>query len=203
LFDHPERFDQWLKYSRFLGVDKVHLNVHESFIERAWQDYPSLNESLKTGYAEMEVWTRTRNYWYSQVLKYNDCLYRHIGVFEYGLFLDTDDFFNPMVPNEGDIHHYFSELFSSDNAGSVELKWHQMECAPVKSDAPNGNLTSILTGHDWKLRHVPKCAHRLSAVMYTTIHYAENLLQGYRRVRSDEKLVYVAHNRITTTRNCS
>jgi hypothetical protein len=206
LFDHPERFDQWLKYSRFFGVDKVHLNVHESFAEKAWQDYPFLNESLKTGFAEMEVWKNSRIYWYSEMLKYNDCLYRHIGVFEFGLFLDADDFFNPTVPNERDIHYYFPKLFSNKNIGSVEFQWHQMKCAPVRSkvkETPNGNLTNILTGHEWTLRSARKSANRLSSVLLMAVHNVDNLLQGYHRVRSDGKLAYVAHNRITTTKDCS
>jgi hypothetical protein len=138
MYSYPDAFEPWLRYIHYLKVNGVHFNVHKSFAEMSVLGYPFLSESLKNKFAHMDVWQDTvgdRIYGYSQIMKYNDCLYRHIGVFEYALFIDYDDFFNPMVPNERDIHYYFSKLFSNRNVGSVEFQWHQMKCGLNKCDS--------------------------------------------------------------------
>jgi hypothetical protein len=204
MYSHPETFEPWLRYIHYLKVDGVYFNVHKSFNQKS---YPFLNKSLENEFAHMDVWQDTvgdRIHEYSQITKYNDCLYRHIGVFEYALFIDYDDFFNPMIANKTDIHYYFAKFFSDRNVGSVYLEWHQMKCGPIKSQinsTTNGNLTSILTGSKWTLRTSRKCAHRLSAAQFVAIHGAEKLMKGHRTFYSDGELAYVAHNRITN-RNC-
>ena len=208
IFGDPDKFDQWLIYNKYLGVDRIHFNSDMSFAESSVRKYPFYNESLRTGFVHVEAWTDIagkRNFYRSQILKYHDCLYRHVGVFEYGLFLDYDDFFNPTVAKKRDIHDFFSKFFHSDNVGSVYLPWRQMKCGPIKSqvnNAPHGNLTSILTGPGSSLRSEKKCAHRLNAVLFVAIHNVEKLLPGYRLINYKEKSVYVAHNRYTN-KDCS
>ena len=208
IYGDPDKFDQWLIYNKYLGVEQIHFNSDMSFAESSVRKYPFYNESLRTGFVHVEAWTDIagkRNFYRSQILKYHDCLYRHIGVFEYGLFLDFDDFFNPTVAKKRDIHDFFSKFFHSDNVGSVYLPWRQMKCGPIKSqvnNAPHGNLTSILTGPGSSLRSEKKCAHRLNAVLFVAIHNVEKLLPGYRLINYKEKSVYVAHNRYTN-KDCS
>ena len=56
LFGQPPYFNEWLKYQRAIGIDRVHLNVEASFARNATQSYPYLKEALSTGFASMEVW---------------------------------------------------------------------------------------------------------------------------------------------------
>ena len=200
MYGHPDNLDQWLIYHKYLGVERVHFNAHKSFSENASQKYPFYSESLRTGFVQVDVWPDIvgyRNFYHSQILKYHDCLYHHIGMFEYGFFLDYDDFFNPIVPNNTDIHYYFSHFFTYQ-VGSVCMPWRQMKCGPIKSrvkDVPHGNLTSILSGNKSELRPEKKCAHRLNAAQFLAVHNVDKMLPGYRRTFSSATLAYVAHNR--------
>ena len=149
----------------------------------------------------MEIWRSIvggRIFYHSQKLKYQDCLYRYIGVFEYVVILDYDDFFNPIIPEHKDIHYYLSEFFHSDNIGTVCMPWRQMECRPVESlirDVPHGNLTAILGGYESHLRDQTKCVHRLIAPTMISVHGVLELLPNYTKTSSPHELAYVAHNR--------
>ncbi len=183
LYHHPDRLDEWLRYHKHLGVEGIYVQADTSFSENATHIYPYLNDN--------------RNFYFSQLIKYQACVYRHIGVFEYGLFLDYDDFFNPIIPNQKNIHYYFSKFFSN-NVGSVCMQWRQMECRPIEKqikDIPHGNLTSILSGYSSKWRTEKKCAHRLNAAVSVEVHNVQKRLPGYRRSYHDGKSAYVAHNR--------
>ena len=109
-----------------------------------------------------------------------------------------DDFFTPLLPDHRDIKYYTSMLFANPKIGSACFAWHQMQCAPDESlhnTLKDGNLTSILSGYEWKprLRNVGKCAHRLDAIVYVLIHGAERKFSGYEHQLVDETLAYVAH----------
>ena len=204
LYDHPGRLHDWLRYQKTLGVDLVHLNVDISFSENAAKIYPFLNESLHNGFVKMEVWRDIVGkgmFYKGQITKYMDCLYRYIGIFEYGLFYDVDDFFNPVLEDHWDLKYYTSRLFANPKIGSVCFAWHQMQCAPDESlhnTLRDGNLTSVLSGYKLKpqLRNVRKCAHRLDAIVYVLIHGAERRFSGYGYRIANESLAYVAHNHI-------
>lgn len=201
MFGNPDRFDQWVKYHKSLNVDRVHVQAHTSFSDNASQVYPFFKKSLSNGFVRMDIWNPllyNRSTFHNQMLKYQDCVYRHIGLFEYGLLYDYDDFFNPIVPGQKDIHYYFSRFFSNGIAGTVCVPWHQMKCGPIEQlvrDAPDGNLTSILGDGQSSVRGEKKCAYRLSAPLMVSIHKVQTLIQDYERIDSAPELAYVAHNR--------
>ena len=202
LFGRPERFHDWLRYQKTLGVDFVHLNVDVSFASKALANYPFLNESIHNGFVEMDIWNDIagrRMFYHGQITKYQDCVYRYIGEFEFGIFLDTDDFFNPLLPDHKDIHYYLSAEFANPHAGSICFPWRHMRCSLVEElhrTLVNGNLTSILGGNEMELSVTAKCAHRLSAALFVKIHDVERYLPGYHQIKSHENLAYVAHNSI-------
>ena len=205
-FGHPDRFDQWLMYQKHLGVEQVHIQAHASFADRA-HEYPFLKSSLKNGFARMEVWNdiilSNRTFYLSQKLKYQDCQSRYIGVFEFGLFCDYDDFFNPVIPKQKNIHYYLAKFFSAKDVGSFCLLWTQMTCAPIKrmvAHVPHGNLTSILSGYQSIPRKAHKCIHRMNAPLMVSVHTVVRLLGNYRKVtltRKKKGIAYVAHVRIS------
>lgn len=201
MYGHPDKFDQWVMYHHYLGVERVHVQAHTSFSDNATHAYSFFNESLSNGFVRMDIWNPllfNRSTFHNQMLKYQDCIYRHIGIFEYALLYDFDDFFNPIIPNQNDIHFYFSKFFSKKTAGTVCIPWHQMECGTIASrvkDVPHGNLTSILGSDKSDVRGEKKCAHRLSAPLMVSIHKVQTLISGYRRIDCPAELAYVAHNR--------
>lgn len=210
LYGLPKWFDEWLKYQKTIGVDMVHLNVHSSFYEKAEQTYPFFKQSLHTGFIRVEVWrdiVGKRIFYYSQIVKYQDCAFRYMGMFEYGLFYDYDDFFNPLLSDHKDIHYYLNILFIDSKIGTVRLPWKQMECGltPEKvSKLQDGNLTRALSGSRSSWRDVDKCVHRLNAILFVSIHKMQSFLPHYRTIRlpGDTDFVYVAHVR-QGTKQCS
>ena len=202
LYHHPDKVDQWVKYHKTLGADMVHINAHTSFSDNATELYPFYNESLNNGFVQLDVWRSVGNetvyYHHDQMMKYQDCLHRYIGVFDYGLFYDYDDFFNPILPDQKDIHYYFSKFFADKTTGISCIPWHQMKCGPIKKlvkDLPDGNLTSILGSEKSTRRGEKKCAYRLTAPLMLSIHNAQTLLKDFLRKDSAPELAYVAHNR--------
>lgn len=202
LYSHPKQLHDWLRYQKTLGVDFVHLNVDTSFAKNAMAIYPFLNESLHNGFVQMEVWNNIVGpgmYYRGQITKYQDCLYRYIGEFEFGIFLDSDDFFNPVLPGHKDIHYYFNVGFSNHKAGSICFSWVHMHCAPIaklQKTLADGNLTSILSGNKSVLAVTRKCAHRMNATVLVKIHETEKSFPGYEQVNDEKRLAYVAHNSI-------
>ncbi len=173
-----------------------------AFMDNSTVLYHFLEESLSNGFAQVEAWNNVvgskRMYYYGQITKYQDCIYRHINKFEYVLLLDYDDYFNPVIANQKNIHYYVDQYFSSSDVGTVMIPWRQMECRPREEKyktLQDGNLTSILSGYNFSKRPESKCAHRVNAVLYTSIHNSQELLSGYRRIRSSDEIAYVAHNR--------
>jgi hypothetical protein len=202
MFNNPEKFDQWVKYHHYLNVDRVHIQAHTSFSDGAGKAYPFFNKSLENGFVRMDIWNPllyNRSTFHNQMLKYQDCIYRHMGIFEYALIYDYDDFFNPIVPDQKDIHYYFAKFFAKEEAGTVCIPWHQMKCGPIPKlvkDVPHGNLTSILGDGTSYNRGEKKCAHRISAPLMISIHKTQALIEGYSRIDSPgDEFAYVAHNR--------
>ena len=177
-------------------------------MNNATQLYPFLNESFMKGFMDIEIWEAivgNRMYYYRQIVKYQDCIFRHMNYFEYLLVYDYDDYFNPMLPDHKDVLYYLNKFFAMSNIGTVHIPWHQMKCAPIEEKCKtlqDGNLTSVLNGPDWYLCPEAKCAHRLKAVLFLSVHSSPVLLSGYLTSTASDRLAYVAHNRYTN-KHCS
>ena len=201
LFGRPPYVNEWLRYQKFMGVDKVHLNVEASFAENATTLYPELRDGLNSGFVEMEVWKNyvgDRMYYYAQIVKYQDCLMRYAGFYEYAFLHDSDDFFNPMIPGK-DIHHHLKLVFNSAKLSSVRFRWRKFECRPVASvykNLPDGNITRSLganTTTSWIDNY--KSVYRLASAGLVAVHGEYKLLSGHRWVIADPSVAYMAHIR--------
>ena len=201
LYGHPPMFDQWLKYQQTLNVDMVHLNVDASFYNDATQVYPFLKESLETGFVQMHVWSDIVGkhiFYQGQLVKWHDCVHRYVGVFEFALFLDMDDFLVPALAEHRDVHYYLNKYFADSRVGGLYFKWRQMQCKPVPEQIktlPDGNLTSILSGSKAYWRTESKCAYRLNSVLLLLVHQAQISMPGYKTIHPDQREMYVAHLR--------
>ena len=208
VFDHPPKFNEWLKYQKAIGADMVHLNVHPSFFENATVIYPYIEEAINSGFLVIDVWkdiTGNKMYWKGQYIKYQDCAFRYVGVFEYGVFCDYDDFFTPLIPEHKDIHYYVKKFFSRNNIGTVRLPWQQYRCKPIEEiyrKLPDGNLTKSLSGYDSFRREQGKAIHRLFALERVGMHDSDELLPGFSNILSDPKLANFAHIRKSYHKDC-
>lgn len=209
LFDEPEKLDHWLIYQKTLNVDMVHLNVDTTFYRNATRNYPFLVEALDSGFVKMDVWENViddRYFYKDQLVKYQDCLYRYMGVFEYGFFLDFDDYFNPSLTQHKDIHFYLDKYFEKKNIGSVNFAWHHMSCKPspeLLDNLTDGNISSILSGNESYWRAETKTCYRLNACQFIHVHFAVAFLPGFHNiVHPNKDSVYVAHVRHTSSKLC-
>ena len=201
VFDHPPLFDQWLKYQKTLNVDMVHLNVEESFYSNATQLYPFLKEALETGFVQMYVWkniANDRTFYKGQLVKWHDCIYRYIGVFEFAFFIDADDFLVPVLAEHKDVHFYLNKYFADSHWGGLDFNWRQMKCKPVLENiktVSDGNLTSLLSSTDGYWRNEAKCAYRLNGVKNILVHFAHEYMPGFKKTYAKRSDIYMAHLR--------
>ncbi len=196
-------FNEWLKYQKALGVNKVHLDVEKSFAKSAVKRYPFLREALKSGFAHMEVWENyigDKIFYYSQVTKYQDCIMRYTGVYEFAAIYDSDDFFVPRIPGQRNIHNYTKKFFTEPQIGSVRLWWKKYVCKPdalVYKALLDCNVTQSLTNFTgyWLPNYRTKTIYRLFAVDLVGVHADYKFLPGYKYSLAERTLVYVAHIR--------
>ena len=106
---------------------------------------------MDDGFVSVEVWTRwlesdIQIRYHSQLIAYDDCIYRFLGTYDYVFMVDTDDFFVPMVPGEPTIHYYITNW--CHNSDTCELTWerHYPDCG-VGKVGKDGNVTAKLSSH--------------------------------------------------------
>ena len=206
VYSKPDTLEDWLRYQKTLGVDMVHMSADITFDENS---YPFLLESIQNGFVQYDIWNNivgSRMYNRGQILKYQNCLYRYLGVFEFGMFYDVDDFFIPRLPRHKAIHYYFNNAFSkNNNIGTVLFIWKQLLCSLIKEQRdhlPDGNLTSIVTGSTGKWRQSGKCAHRLSGTLLIDIHYRVKSQPGYVAINYSKHKAYIMHHKALPRPDC-
>ena len=96
IFDTPPHFSTWIRYQKTLGVDMIHINAQESFLSSSAYNDSFFLESLLSGFIQLQVWKEHLPpgalFYHSQALLYQDCLYRYLGVYEFCMCTDSDDF---------------------------------------------------------------------------------------------------------------
>ena len=202
LFNHPPRFNEWLIYQKTLGFDRVHLNVDRSFADNAIIIYPFLAEGLKSGFVEMEVWSKSLDtpFSYSYSVKIQDCVMRYRGVlFDYAFVQDSDEFITPLIPEQINIHYYIKEMFHDSSVGCATLQWvdlHGELDLGAFSQLKDGNVTKTLKSVHGIRRPEGKSVYKISAILMSGIHVARLLLPSYnRKYVNGETLLYMAHIR--------
>ena len=201
LFGRPQYFDPWLKYQNYLGADMVYIAADPSFSVNATIDYSFLKEALDSGFAKMEVWRNPlgkRVFWHSQLIKYQTCIMQYLGVFQYAFMLDSDDFFNPLLPSHKNLHFYVTNIFlNQPKLATAGVKWLNYCSVPDLSQIPhNGNLTATLKDHILQTKSSGrKALHRIDGILYVGIHTSFTQVKGYYKKYDNGKLAYVAHIR--------
>ncbi len=117
-------------------------------------------------------------FYYSQSLKYQDCVLRYQGRYKYMLVIDFDEYFIPYDTNMT-ILSYAKKLIAG-TTGSVILPRQQYTTRTIRQPLPiDGNMTKLYntakSTHPWE----GKSLHLVQSVMYNGVHRTDGLFPGY------------------------
>ncbi len=180
--------DQWLTYHQTIGVKFIHLNVVESFI-------PNINSSvllsnlIDSGTVYVIVWEIYLNssqvYYYSQTLKYLDCIFRYQNSYQYMMIIDFDEYFIPAGKMKN-IYSYVATMFKAKDIGSIYIpptlvyscKKSLYDNITLPSD---GNITKFYNTSKFHFtNHLGKSIHKVQTVNMIDPHRAHTLFPTYR-----------------------
>ncbi len=79
---------------------------------------------------------------HSEILRKLGCVYRYIGIYDYAMPLDTDDFFVPRIPGKTQLKDYTLKFCFSKPAGSCQFDWiwYDPSCG-LTGNMTDGNIT--------------------------------------------------------------
>ena len=193
------QLENWLRYQRTIGVDHVHMIASDSFENNGGLKQEFIKKAISDGFLSVDVWsTYLRSgieiVYHSQMLAYNDCLYRFRSRYEYVIFTDQDEYFVPLVPGKITLHYYIDNWCYKGSCMFERVEYYP-DCGLRQEYAPDGNLTSLLISKKCTKGPDKKSLHRSSAIIEVGIHYVRELMTGYQKVRVPENMAYVAHLR--------
>ena len=190
----------WLRYQKTIGVDHVHMIVEDNFVRAGGFHEAYSQQALKEGFLSIDFWPHWLNkteIYRSQMLAYEDCLYRFQGVYEYIVYSDIDDFFVPLRSDKS-IMHYL-QTWCAGHTGTCRFAWYQFypSCGwDPASVGGDGNVTAIVSYDRTKARNETKSGHQLKALVDAGVHSAMELLPGYVKNYVPSSEAYYAHLRI-------
>ncbi len=168
--------DQWLIYQKTIGVKFIHLNVHPSFLQNV-QRSSTLKQFMQNGFVKMVVWkdylNRDQVFYFSQSLKYHDCVLRYQGVIKYMMVIDFDEYFIPYSFNTS-VHVYAKKLIAGF-VGSVILPRLTYNTSKNFSEAliaKNGNRTHLYDTSVYKSGNDGKSINLIRSVDQNSVHTA-------------------------------
>ena len=205
---HPKFLREWLHYQRTIGINHVYIIAEDSFEKAGGFKDPYLKEAIDEGFVSAVVWTKwltsdTQIRYHSQLLAYDDCIYRFTGTYDYVFLVDTDDFFVPRVPDEPAIQYYIKNW--CQGAGTCKLSWvrYYPDCG-LGTTGEEGNVTANLASYSSVEDHVPKSLLKPSTVIDVGPHYPYVSMKNTKVVWMPKTKAYIAHIRSgEKPKNCS
>ena len=195
IYSTPPVLDNWLRYQKTIGVDHVYLIAEKSFRDAGNLERSPLKEMIRSGYASVEIWTPYLTgfevFYHSQMLGYEDCIYRFQGTYDYVITYDTDIFFVLLVPGELSIQYYAERLCSLGSCLFKVLTYF-LDCGVSKVGA-DGNVTAHLLSKKYFSGRDGRGLHKLHASVDIGIHEANELMPGYVTKNVPASLAYLAH----------
>ena len=204
VYETPPYFREWLHYQKTLGVDFIYINAQESFTKSEVFNDTFFRESLDNGLVQLKVWkeylSKKEVFYHSQVLYYQNCLYRFQGIYKYSIMADTDDFLTPRGSDRMSLRQHLDSLFTlKPKLGSIRLRW-------VRYYEPicGLNFTGGLLDHDGNLTQYVnitsatreknfKSIHKVSATVEAKVHEVAELMPGYCWTIVPDDVAYMAH----------
>ena len=195
IYGTPPVLENWLCYQKTIGVDHVYLIADKSFGDAGNLERSPLNEMIRGGYVSVEIWTPYLTafeiFYHSQMLGYEDCIYRFQGTYDYAFTYDPDVFFVPLVLGELSIQ-YYAERFCSKGSCTFRQIQYFLDCG-VSEVGADGNVTAHLLSNKSFNRPEGRGLHKLYASVDVGIHSALKLRPGYVMKIVPASLAYVAH----------
>lgn len=190
----------WLKYQRTIGVDHIHFIAHPSFIEWGTLQNDVVRRDIRDGFVSVEFWepwlNDTDNYHgHSQMLAYEDCVYKHRGTYDYIMMCDTDDFFMPRVPDQPRFQYYIKNWC---HYGACRFHWVERypDCGlDLDKMSPDGNITKMLISTTERRLSDNKSLYKSSVVLDVGIHMPMESISGYSVIHVPSHVAYFAHVR--------
>ena len=175
---HAMLMKENIVYQKYLGVDHVTVTATSVYLKEGGVlelvKNPEIYDLVRKGYLTFDIWKQ----WYNSIenrdwgvsLKKTACVYQYLGTYDFALSFDSDDFFNPRVPGEGNIKYYLKRFFYNVHIGSCWLFWikYHPEYCGLNAIPSNGNVTAALKSyvHDGNL--LGKSIHRTEAIIDAT-----------------------------------
>ena len=213
VFDTPPHFGAWIRYQTTLGMDMIHINAHESFLSNSLVNDSDFLESLQNGFVQLTVWKEYlppgSSFYHSQALYYQYCLYRYLGVHDYCVCADTDDFLVSIDDEDFGVHKLIKKLFRDKLTACASLEWIRY-IEPVNGFDPpeesirNGNLTQHSdTSIGEHAGDLFKSIYKLSAMLELGIHDSAIFLPSkhFWLRKSPRSEGYMAHIKKTCINN--
>ena len=199
-YGQPPFLAEWVRYQRSIGVSHIQMIAEPSILQSGALNHSSVKKALEEGFLSVDIWPKwfsaSQIYDHSQLLAYDDCLYRFQGTYDFLFPHDADDFFVPVQSDQRKLQYYINKYCS--NAGSCVLGWYQMcpSCGVVRETAEDGNVTDTLASFD-RCYKLTKALHNLPVTYDVGTHDGYRWAPGYGRVVVPETAMYVAHVRLT------
>ena len=196
---HPSFLKEWLQYQRTIGINHVYIIAEDSFAKAGGFKDPHLIQAIDEGFVSAEVWTQwlksdEQIRYHSQLLAYDDCIYRLTGTYDYVFLVDSDEFFVPRVPGEPAVDYYIKNW--CNNSGTCEVTWirYYPDCGLGKT-GEDGNVTAHLSSYAFQQDRLPKDFHSPPTVIDVGPHGPYQSVKGpkYKKIPKDK--AYLAHIR--------
>lgn len=200
VYGRPSFLEDWIQYQHETGLDHIHMISDISFVENGGLKSPHVKAALDSGFLSVAVWktqlkTNTEIHYHSQMLAYQDCVYRHIVTYDYLLLTDQDDFFVPLVKDEPTLH-YYSKRWCPEGACLFDWIEFYPDCGLMQGTGyPPGNVTSRLKSRASKRVPFKKSLYRLQDTVEVGIHDPREMMPGTGGVAVPISQAYVAHIR--------
>ena len=195
IYGTPPVLDNWLRYQKTIGIDHVYLIAEKSFGDAGNLERSPLKEMIRGGYVSVEIWTPYLTafeiFYHSQMLGYEDCIYRFQGTYDYAFTYDPDVFFVPLVPGELSIQYYAETLCLKGSCTFRQIQYF-LDCG-VSEVGADGNVTAHLLSNKSFNVLDGRGLHKLYASVDVGIHSALILRRGYVINNVPASLAYVAH----------
>lgn len=198
-YGQPPFLGEWVRYQKTIGISHIQMIAEPSILDSGALNCPSVRKAMLDGFLSVDIWHKwfsaAQIYDHSQLLAYEDCLYRFQGTYDYLFLNDADDFFVPLQSDHRHISYYIKKYCA--HAGTCELSWYQMcpTCGTLHETAEDGNVTGILALHD-RCRRGVKSLHRIPMTFDVSTHTGHRWVSGYGREAVSSNDAYVAHIRL-------
>ena len=198
----PPYLREFIRYYKYLGADHIYMVADESIVQTgALESDEFIQKELSEGFISFSFWhkwlTNKEVFYYSQMLAYQNCIYRFQGAYEYAFLVDSDDHFIPLVPQKKKLDYYIETYC---NVGACTFKWREYfpDCGQDWSRlGPHGNITNtLLSNRSIEFEYYTgKTIYRLSGALDAGIHSPKRLRKGYKCRDVPPNVAYMAHVR--------